>query len=70
MTSVIRNTSVAQDSGALRGFVRANAADEEYTAALLACIDRLEALATSTAKRSGIGSFVHIVKERDRKSVV
>ena len=65
MTAVIRNTAVQEDVKALREFVLANALEgEDYTTELLARLDRLEALATSTAQRSGVGSFVHIVKER------
>lgn len=65
MTAVIRDTSVAKDMEALREFVRSNAlVGEEYTLGLLGAIDRLEALATSTAQRSGVGSFIHIVKQR------
>lgn len=65
MTAVIRDTSVAKDVEALREFVRSNAlVGEDYTLELLGAIKRLEALATSTAQRSGVGSFIHIVKQR------
>lgn len=65
MTAVIRDTSVQQDVKALREFVLANALEgEDFTTELLTRLDRLEALATSTAQRSGVGSFIHIVKQR------
>ncbi len=67
MTAVIRNTAVKADVQKLRSFVEFTLQyldEEERRAELLACIDRLEALATSTAQRSGVGSFIHIVKTR------
>jgi hypothetical protein len=67
MTSVNRHTSVSADASKLRAFVEFTFQyidEEERRAELLACIDRLEALATSTGKRSGVGTFVHIVKSK------
>jgi hypothetical protein len=67
MTSVNRHTSVDKDAQTLRDFIHGVfviGATVESRVELLACIDRLEALATSTAKRSGVGSFIHIIKQR------
>jgi hypothetical protein len=67
MTSVNRHTSVREDASKLRSFVEFTLQyldEEERRAELTACIDRLEALATATGKRSGVGTFIHIVKDR------
>jgi len=67
MTSVVRHTSVQADAEALRCFVNhqlANTAGTLRRGELVEAIDRLESLALATAKRSGVGTFVHIIKER------
>ena len=67
MTSVNRHTSVREDASKLRSFVEFTLQyldEEERRAELTACIDRLEALATATAKRSGVGTFIHIMKSK------
>lgn len=66
MTAVVRHTSVKADVSNLRDFIETVLydCDLEERRKLLACVDRLEALATSTAKRSGVGTFIHIVKTR------
>ena len=69
MTSVIRHTSVEKDSATLRNFVNGVfvvGATRASLEELMACIDRLEALAAATAKRSGVGTYIHIVKSRQK----
>lgn len=63
MTGVYRYAVVHQDCEELRGFVEQVLDDNSARARreqLVAVIDRLEALASRTIDRSGVGTVVHV----------